>query len=236
MKKASTRADAAPEFIPVDEPSVTLFGAAYSVYTRIVRLALAEKGVSYRLEPVDIFAKEGVPEPYLARHPFGRIPAFEHGDLRLYEAGAITRYVDEAFPGPALQPEGAEPRARMNQMISLLDAYGFRALVWEVFFERVRVPQQGGACDEARISTGLETCRTCLATLERIRGRSRWLAGPEISLADLHAYPMMVLFALAHDGAKLLGDFPKLIDWQQRIAERDSAKATWHPLETQESE
>ena len=29
---------------------VTLFGAAYSVYVRIARLALEEKGVPYRLE------------------------------------------------------------------------------------------------------------------------------------------------------------------------------------------
>ena len=41
------------------ESAVTLFGAEYSVYTRIVRLALEEKGVSYRLEPVDIFAEDG---------------------------------------------------------------------------------------------------------------------------------------------------------------------------------
>jgi glutathione S-transferase len=34
----------------------------------------------------------------MTRHPFGKIPAFEHAGFRLYEAGAITRYVDGAFP------------------------------------------------------------------------------------------------------------------------------------------
>jgi hypothetical protein len=33
-----------------------VFGESYSVYARAVRLALAEKGVSYELVPVDIFA------------------------------------------------------------------------------------------------------------------------------------------------------------------------------------
>ena len=36
-----------------------LYGAAYSVYVRSARLALAEKGVAYRLQEVDIFAEDG---------------------------------------------------------------------------------------------------------------------------------------------------------------------------------
>ena len=28
---------------------------------------------------------------------FGKIPAFEHAGFQLYEAGAITRYIDDAF-------------------------------------------------------------------------------------------------------------------------------------------
>jgi len=54
-----------------------VFGATYSVYTRIVRLALEEKGIAYRLEEVDIFADGGPPSDYDERHPFLRIPAFE---------------------------------------------------------------------------------------------------------------------------------------------------------------
>ena len=76
-----------------------IFGAAYSVYVRAVRLALAEKGVAYRLEEVDIFAEGGPPPGYLERHPFARIPAFEHGGFRLHETNAISLYVEEAFEG-----------------------------------------------------------------------------------------------------------------------------------------
>ena len=39
--------------------SVTVYGAAYSVYVRIVRIALHEKGVPYDLVPIDVFAEEG---------------------------------------------------------------------------------------------------------------------------------------------------------------------------------
>jgi glutathione S-transferase len=81
-----------------------VYGADYSVYVRIVRLVLEEKGIDYELVPVDIFAADGIPAWYFEHHPFGRIPAFEHDGFRLHETGAIARYVDEAFAGPALQP------------------------------------------------------------------------------------------------------------------------------------
>src|SRR5262245_23935102 len=112
---------------PMNEP--ILFGATYSVYVRIARLALEEKRVPYRLVEIDIFAEGGPPTDYLRRHPFARIPAFEHDGFQLYEAGAISRYVDEAFPGPSLQPREARARARMNQIIGLLDSYAYRTLV-----------------------------------------------------------------------------------------------------------
>jgi glutathione S-transferase len=66
-------------------------GAPYSVYVRSVRLTLEEKAVDYDLVPVDIFAAGGPPREQVARHPFGKIPAFEHDSFRLYEAGAIAR-------------------------------------------------------------------------------------------------------------------------------------------------
>jgi glutathione S-transferase len=76
--------------------------------------------------PIDIFTVAGPSAEHLTRHPFGKIPAFEHAGFRLYEAGAITRYVDEAFPGPPLQPAEPQARARMNQIISIADSYAYR--------------------------------------------------------------------------------------------------------------
>ena len=58
---------------------VIVYGAAWSVYVRIVRLVLEEKQVPYSLIDVDVFAETGVPAAHLERQPFGRIPAFEQG-------------------------------------------------------------------------------------------------------------------------------------------------------------
>jgi len=96
-----------------------LHGYHYSVYRRIARLALAEKGVSYQQVEVNPFALP-IPADYLALHPFGRVPTLVHDDFVLYETGAITRYVDRAFDGPALQPEQARALARMDQIIAIV--------------------------------------------------------------------------------------------------------------------
>src|SRR5260370_141356 len=76
-----------------------LYGAPSRACARAVRLALAERCVACRLEEVAVFGPEGVPAAHRARPPFGRTPAFEHDGFRLYESGAISRYVDEAFAG-----------------------------------------------------------------------------------------------------------------------------------------
>lgn len=208
-----------------------LFGAAYSVYVRAVRLALEEKGVDYDQEEVDIFAEGGPPAGHLARHPFGRIPAFEHDGFRLYEASAIARYVDEAFPGPALQPSGPRQRARMNQAIGVLDAYAYRTLVWDIFVERVRKPARGLRPDEPLIATAVAKAETCLDALAAIMGDGPWLAGAQFTLADTHAAPMVVYFRLAPEGRTLIDARPTLAEWWSRMKRRPSLGATRSPME-----
>ena len=198
---------------------------------RIARLALVEKGVAYRLEEVDIFAEGGPPADYLARQPFGRIPAFEHDGFRLYESGAITRYVDEAFPGPALQPAAPKARARVNQAISILDSYAYRPLVWDIFVERVRAPQNGRVTDEARIAAALPRAEICLAALEALMAAGPWLAEPALTLADLHAAPIFAYAVLAPEGRDLLARHEALRRWWERMALRPSMTATRSPLE-----
>lgn len=212
---------------PTDRPIV--FGAPYSVYVRAVRLALEEKGVRYDLVPIDIFASDGVPPEYKARHPFGKIPAFEHGGFRLYETGAITRYVDGAFSGPRLQPAEPHGRARMNQVISILDSYAYRTLVWDIYVERVARPASGKAADEAKIKAALPKAEVCLSALSELMDAASWLAGPSISLADLHAAPMFALFRLAPEGAHLLAREHPLQNWWDRVSARPSFLRTQAP-------
>jgi glutathione S-transferase len=195
-----------------------VYGADYSVYVRIVRLVLAEKGIDYELVPVDIFAADGISGWYFDHHPFGRIPAFEHDGFRLYETSAIARYVDEAFDGPALQPVEVRPRATMNQIIGLLDAYAYGAMVWDVAVERL----EKEAPDETLIADGLRRASTALRALSSLKAPGPWLMGNQLTLADLHAAPIIGYFVKVADGQNLLAEFADIQDWWTRIAGRAS--------------
>lgn len=199
-----------------------VFGASYSVYVRIVRLVLEEKGVAYDLEPVDVFAEDGLPPDYLTRHPFGRIPAFEHDGFALYETGAITRYIDEAFEGPPLQPADLRERARSNQIISMADAYAYPHLVWGLFVERVEKPARGLAADEAVIAAALLKSRTCLHALSELMGDRPWLTGAALSLADLYLAPMLEYALRTTEGRELIAQHDNLVDWWARLSSRPS--------------
>ena len=205
---------------------VTLFGLSRSVYTRIARLALEEKAVPYNLQEVEIFASSGVPADHLIRHPFGRIPALAHGEFSLYETQAICRYVDEAFPGPTMQPGSPASRARMNQVIGLLDSYAYRPMVWGVFVERVRKPLRGERADEELISTSMRDVHAVLAALSSLAGAGPFLAGPSLTLADLHAYPMLAYLALAPERRDALTDHEVLARWQRPLSDRPSVRNT----------
>ncbi|ESW92762.1 glutathione S-transferase family protein [Mesorhizobium sp. C280B] len=199
-----------------------VYGADYSVYVRIVRLVLEEKGVGYELVPVDVFAADGIPGWYFEHQPFGRIPTFEHDGFRLYETGAIARYVDEAFDGPALQPVEARPRARLNQITGLLDAYAYRTMVWDVAVERLEKTPP----DEAVIANGLRQARTALQALSSLKAEGPWLLGTDLTLADLHAAPIIGYFVKVAEGQALLAEFAEIRDWYARITQRASFAKT----------
>lgn len=204
----------------------TLYGAAYSVYVRIARLALIEKGVDHELIEVDVFAEAGLPDWYRALHPFGKIPAFSHDGLVLYETTAIARYVDEAFAGPPLQPAEPKLRAAMNQIVALIDAYAYRALVWDIYVERVSKPREGKAPDEDRIAAALPVARTCVSALAALKRPGPFLLGDRPTLADFHAAPVFSYFVKAPEGQAMVEGFPTLSDWWRRVSALGTFVAT----------
>src|SRR5688500_16801519 len=84
-----------------------------------VRWALEEVGQPYDVRLVSF---EGMKEPaHRALHPFGQIPTYEHGDLVLFESGAIVLHIAERHAG--LLPHEANARARaIAWMFAALDS------------------------------------------------------------------------------------------------------------------
>jgi len=205
--------------------NVELYGYQYSVYSWIARLALAEKGKDYSWIEVNPFATD-VPESYLALHPFKRVPALVHDSFQIYETGAISRYVDEAFAGPRLQPTDPRHRARCNQFLSIIDSYVYWPLVRQVFSHRVFRPRLGRPSDATEIQKGLEAAPQVLAALERLVADTEYLCGAELTLADIHLAPMIGYFAMAEEGEALLKRHRKLSHWWSTMSARSAYRAT----------
>ncbi len=198
-----------------------LYGPGYSTYASAARLTLEEKGVDYDLVDVD-FISGGMPKEHLARHPFGKVPAFEHDGLTIYETPAIERYVDEAFDGPALQPSDAAARARMTQIISIIDSYTYKPTVGSLVIQRLVQPLLGGTADESVIKAAIPEVDKSMGELDRLLGDREYLAGDSLSLADLHLAPIFTYFADTPESKGILKNKPGLAAWWDRIKNRKS--------------
>ncbi len=198
-----------------------LFGPDYSVYVRIVKIALIEKGVAFEQTTFDVFDGGDWPEDWLERQPFGLVPAFEHDGFRLYEARAITRYIDEGFLGPPLQPGSARDRARMEQIISILDGQGFGPMVREIYVQRKERASMG-ECDEAVVAAAVPKAERCLAALDDLVEDKPFLAGRNFSLADAQAAPMFWYFLETEEGQNIIASQARLKAWWETAKERPS--------------
>ena len=200
--------------------TVTLHGYRYSVYVRIVRMTMLEKGVAWQHVEIDPFAEQ-VPADYLRLNPFGRVPTLVDGDFVLYETAAIARYIDEAFDGPPLQPRSVRERARMVQLIALMDSYGYWPLVRQVFSHRVFRPAAGEPWHENEVADGLVKATQVLSACETL-AEGDFLVGNSLSLADLHFAPMIAYFTAAPEGKRLVEQFPKFSRWWSNMKARPS--------------
>ena len=203
---------------------VQLHGWRYSVYTRIARLALLAKEVEHRTIEVDPFAE--LPEAYLRLNPFGRVPVLTHGEFELFETVAITRYVDRAFAGRPLQPEGAAALARMDQVISVVDSYAYRPMVRQVSSHAFFRPFFGEKSSREEIDSGLEASRKILSFLDGVAGEGVVRGGRDFTLADCHLAPMIDYFVRAEEGKAALSCHPALQGWWDRMSGLDALKVT----------
>jgi glutathione S-transferase len=204
-----------------------VYGPAGSTYIWSVRLALAEKGVAHDLVDVPLGAHRE--EPHLSRHPFGKVPAFEHDGFALYETQAILRYIDEGFPVAPLQPTDLHEFARMNQIMGIVDAYAWPSIAAGIVFNRMLAPRLGLPVSEEAVAKAVPRARLCLSEFARLMGERQFMAGERISLADLMVVPLLYYLARVPEGEALLAEHPSLRAWTRRIENRQSFQVTKPP-------
>jgi glutathione S-transferase len=204
-----------------------LHGIPGSPFVRSAQMGLEEKGARYRFEVVD--PRQAKSAPYLELHPFGRVPAFAHGDFRLYETQAILRYLDDLFPEPPFEPADPQAAARMNQIVGINDWYFFPKAAAAIVGQRIVGPVLlGRPADETVVADAMPMARTCSAELNRLLGGNRFLAGDQFTLADIMLAPQIDFFAATPEGRSILKG-TALEAWLARMNTRPSMIATQRP-------
>ena len=208
---------------------ITVHGIPGSPFLRSVEITLREKGAEYQF--VSLNPGEFKTPDYLQNHhPFGRIPAFEHDGFRIYETQAILRYVDQVFPDPALTPADPRERARMNQVIGIIEWYFFPKAAAPIAFNRIIGPRLLGLPgDEAAIAEAMPMGRTCFAELDRLLGEHQYFGGEGVSIADIMLAAQFDLFTECAEGRELIGGTSNLESWLDRMLARPSFVATEPP-------
>jgi len=204
----------------------TIYGPAYSTFTRTCRLALEEKGADYDLVEVDILSGANQTPEHLARHPWGKAPAFSHDGLDLHETDAIIRYINDAFPGTDLVPGDAAGRARMAQAINIIGNYAYGPMIGQIFIQRAVMPMVGNSADEEAIAAAMPAAETAVTALEKLIRNNAYLAGDSLSLADLMLVPVYDYMSQIPEGQKLLAKAPNLQRWWGTMSSRPTVTKT----------
>lgn len=74
--------------------------------SRAVRIAwlLEELALPYEMNQMAFHPKDLKSDEHRARHPLGRIPVLDDGDITIWESGAITEYILERHKNGGLKP------------------------------------------------------------------------------------------------------------------------------------
>jgi len=201
---------------------ITLFSARACPFAHRTRLALAEKRLNFELVEIDLQNK---PAWFHTVSSYGKVPALQHGSVRVVESAIVNEYLDEVFPEPALLPKLAGERAR--------------ARIWIDYANTRFVPAWGAldaTTDDAERTAARESLLEALEYIEtqglqKSSGNGPYWFGENLSLVDLSFYPWFERWAaLEHyRGALPIEKFERLRRWRDSLAARASVQNIQNP-------
>jgi glutathione S-transferase len=193
-----------------------IYGADLSTPSCKVRFAANALGLAYEYKKVDLVKGENRSEAHLRLHPGGKVPVIDDDGFVLFESNAIIKYLAEKSKS-ALYPSGAKQRAVVDQWMDFVSHHIATALS-RVLFNRVFAPFLKVEVDERGISEGLSFLERFLPVVDSPLKERRYLAGSELTLADLN-----LLSAL--DPAEVaqvdLSGYLNITRWRKDLQSRD---------------
>jgi glutathione S-transferase len=171
------------------------------------RWALEEIGLPYRVQ----LLKGETPSEYFLEQPFGQVPCYREGPMKIFETGAIVQHIGEK--SEKLLPRDAVSRMRAIQWTyaslnsvepAILNLFAVTIFYADEEWAKLR---RAGAEDFARLK---------LKRVSDWLGEKPWLEGETFTIGDL--IMVTVLRMLRH--TDLVAEFPNLTTYVARAEQR----------------
>jgi glutathione S-transferase len=182
-----------------------------------VRIALAEKSLSYELASIDISKGEQRLPEIRRLNPYGRVPILVDEDTVVYDSTIINEYLDDEYPDPPILPriEYSSLRARARLFEDFADT-SFTPQVGQLMAEMAKGE---GERDQNRLLRLRQTIERVLDYVNRELQGQHFLAG-EFSVADIGFVPRLVI--LGQLGIEAGASRSNVDTWLRRLLERPS--------------
>ena len=156
-----------------------------------VRFALHHKGLPFESRYVDLRASQQLTDEYKRLSPMGVVPCLLAGGRPLVESVAILEFLEETFPEQPLLPRDPWARARVRQLVELVNS-GIQPLQNTAVLTHLstdeNVRSQWVQYFNAR---GLAALEAALGGVEREFGAGRYSVGDQLTLADIYLVPQV---------------------------------------------
>ncbi|KQK04356.1 probable glutathione S-transferase GSTF1 [Brachypodium distachyon] len=202
-----------------------VFGSAPFTNVARVLVCLEEIGAEYDLVDIDFHVKQHKAPEQLARNPFGQVPAFQDGDLLLFQSRAISRYVLRKYKTEEvnLLREGNLEESALVDVWLDVEALQFDPVMHSVFYQHRVVPVLGGTTDAKMVEVSIGKLKKVLDVYEAQLSKHRYLAGDLVSLADLSHFPETHYF-MEMPHAAVFDSYPRVKAWLEDLMSRPAVK------------
>jgi glutathione S-transferase len=184
-----------------------------------VRIALAEKGLTYDLVQVDITKGENRHPDFFRLNPFGRVPVLVDEDTTIYDSTIINEYLDDEYPEPPILPPvgSSAMRARARRLEDFADT-SFTPQVGQLMAELGKPDAERNAERLQRLNQAVERV---LDYLNQELAGAQFLA-TDFSVAEIGFIPRLLV--LPNLGIEAGTNRPNVDGWIKRLLERPSLR------------
>jgi maleylacetoacetate isomerase len=156
-----------------------------------VRFALQYKGIAYESRFVNLRAGEQVKAEHKELSPLGVVPCLLVDGRPLSESVAILEFVEDVAPEPALLPRDPWRRARVRQLVELVNS-GIQPLQNLAVLDHVSSdPGLRESWARHFIQRGFVALESALGSVEAEFGSGRYSFGDDLTLADVYLVPQV---------------------------------------------